>query len=191
MSSVRKASEVAALLHLKPHPDGGFYSETLRDTSIILPKSHLPPSYKVDHPISSAIYFLLPSGSKSYLHRLPCAESFHFYLGEPHTVFELHENGEIRLTILGQDLEAGHRLQHTVLPNVWFCSFPTLDLQFSSPDGSALSKAPDRDPELYYSLVGVTCAPAFQFEDSENATFDEMIAIAPKAAPFLKYLVRS
>ncbi|XP_020582439.1 uncharacterized protein LOC110026032 [Phalaenopsis equestris] len=191
MSSLRKVSEVSALLDLKQHPDGGFYSETLRDSSVILNKSQLPPTYKVDRPICSAIYFLLPSGSKSCLHRLPCAETFHFHMGEPLTVFELHENGEIKLTVLGQDLENGHKLQYTVPPNVWFCSFPTLDVESFSADGSVLVKAPDRDPELNYSLVGVTCAPAFQFQDSESANFDEMITIAPKATSFLKYLVRS
>ncbi|KAL6585700.1 hypothetical protein OROMI_002344 [Orobanche minor] len=41
----RKAtkSEIVAKLNLKPHPEGGFYSETFRDTSVFLSKSHLPP----------------------------------------------------------------------------------------------------------------------------------------------------
>ena len=44
------------------------------------------PADKVDRPVSTAIYFLLPSGSVSHLHRIPCAEVWHFYLGEPLTV---------------------------------------------------------------------------------------------------------
>lgn len=39
-------SEIVAKLNLKPHPEGGFYSETFRDSSIILSKSHLPPQCK-------------------------------------------------------------------------------------------------------------------------------------------------
>jgi len=41
---------------------------------------------KVDRAVSTSIYFLLPSGSVSRLHRIPMAETWHFYLGEPLTV---------------------------------------------------------------------------------------------------------
>ncbi|KAK3199761.1 hypothetical protein Dsin_023176 [Dipteronia sinensis] len=37
-----KATEIAAKLNLNPHPEGGFYSETFRDTSVLLSKSLLP-----------------------------------------------------------------------------------------------------------------------------------------------------
>jgi predicted cupin superfamily sugar epimerase len=41
---------------------------------------------KVDRAVSSAIYFLLPAGEIARLHRIPCAETWHYYLGEPLTV---------------------------------------------------------------------------------------------------------
>ena len=41
---------------------------------------------KVDRPVSTAIYYLLPSGSISKLHRLPAAEVWHFYTGQALTV---------------------------------------------------------------------------------------------------------
>jgi Cupin superfamily (DUF985) len=41
---------------------------------------------KVDRAVSSAIYFLLPSGGIAHLHRIPCAETWHYYGGEPLTV---------------------------------------------------------------------------------------------------------
>jgi hypothetical protein len=37
------ASVVAALLDLKPHPEGGYYAETFRDGSVSLTTSQLPP----------------------------------------------------------------------------------------------------------------------------------------------------
>ena len=43
-------------------------------------------SDKVERAVSSCIYFLLPSGNVSSLHRIPCAETWHFYVGEPITV---------------------------------------------------------------------------------------------------------
>ncbi|KAG0503874.1 hypothetical protein HPP92_003946 [Vanilla planifolia] len=66
----------------------------------------IQPQNKVGRPVSTAIYFLVPSGSVSRLHRIPCAETWHFYLGEPLTVFELHDDGRIVFTTLGLDLEA-------------------------------------------------------------------------------------
>jgi len=44
---------------------------------------------KVDRAVSSAIYFLLPAGEIARLHRIPCAETWHYYLGEPLTVCKL------------------------------------------------------------------------------------------------------
>lgn len=183
-----KASEVAAMFNLKPHPEGGFYSETFRDPSITLSKSQLPPQYKVDRPISTCIYFLLPSGYVSRLHRIPCAETWHFYKGDPLTVFELTNTGEVKQTILGSDIAAGQKVQYTVPPYVWFGSYPTMDLQTSSSDGKSLVKAPTRDSESHYSLVGCTCAPAFQFEDFELAKRAEMIEFAKGAEAFISYL---
>lgn len=57
---------------------------------ILLPDFMLRTTDKVDRPISTAIYFLLPSGSVSHLHRIPSAETWHFYLGEPLTVCLLY-----------------------------------------------------------------------------------------------------
>ncbi|KAK4432787.1 hypothetical protein Salat_1040900 [Sesamum alatum] len=181
-------SEIVAKLNLKPHPEGGFYSETFRDNSIILSKSHLPPQYKVDRPVSTSIYFLLPSGSVSHLHRIPCAESWHFYSGEPLTVIELNENdGSIKLTCLGPDLLAENQVvQHIVPPNVWFGAFPTKDIEVSS-ELIAVKRA-SRDPEEHFSLVGCTCAPAFQFDDFELAKRSELTSRFPKCESLISML---
>ncbi|XP_031274077.1 uncharacterized protein LOC116132551 [Pistacia vera] len=185
------SSEIAAKLNLKPHPEGGFYAETFRDSSIVLSKSQLPPQYKVDRPVSTCIYFLLPSGSVSHLHRIPCAETWHFYAGEPLTIFELDEkDGQIKLTSLGNNLVGSNQQpQYTVPPNVWFGSFPTKDVQISS-DG-LVSKVEPRDADSHYSLVGCTCAPAFQFEDFELAKRSDIISRFPNHAELISLLTFS
>ncbi|KAH9652782.1 actin 1 [Citrus sinensis] len=181
------ASEISAKLNLKPHVEGGFYTETFRDASVFLSKSQLPSEYKVDRAVSTAIYFLLPSGSVSRLHRLPCAETWHFYTGEPITIFELNDkDGKIKLTCLGNDLGNNQQPQYTVPPNVWFGSFPTNDFHIS-PDG-AVSKVESRDAESHYSLVGCTCAPAFQFEDFELAKRSDLVSSFPNHAPLISLL---
>uniref|UniRef100_A0A0E0DYB2 DUF985 domain-containing protein n=1 Tax=Oryza meridionalis TaxID=40149 RepID=A0A0E0DYB2_9ORYZ len=187
----KTAAEIVAMLDLQRHPDGGFYLETFRDPSISLPKSALPPRYKVDRSVSSAIYFLLPAGEIAKLHRIPCAETWHYYMGEPLTVFEVHDDGQIKMTVVGPDLRHGQRPQYTVPPNVWFGAFLTRDVESFTEDGSVFVKTPGRDSELHYSFVGVTCAPAFQFEDNEMATRETMKTLAPKAEAFINYLVPS
>ncbi|CAO2841672.1 unnamed protein product [Amaranthus hypochondriacus] len=172
-------SEIVKKLNLQAHVEGGFFSETFRDHSVFLSKSQLPPEYKVDRPVSTSIYFLLPSGSVSKLHRIPCSETWHFYLGEPITIVELNEkDGSVKLTYLGQDLMGNEQPQYTVPPNVWFGSFPTKDISVS-PEGLA-TRAVSRDAESHFSLVGCTCAPAFQFEDFELAKRSELISYFPK-----------
>jgi predicted cupin superfamily sugar epimerase len=184
------ASEIVAKLNLAPHPEGGFYYETFRDTSIVLSKSQLPPEYKVERPVSSCIYFLLPSGSVSHLHRIPCAETWHFYVGEPITILELNEkDGNVKLTCLGPNLMDNEQPQYTVPPNVWFGSYPTKDITIS-PDGTVV-KAPSRNGEYHFSLVGCTCAPAFQFQDFELAKRSDLLSCFPDKEPLISLLTFS
>ncbi|KAJ7956005.1 RmlC-like jelly roll fold [Quillaja saponaria] len=181
------ATEIVAKLNLKPHPEGGFYEETFRDDSVFLQRSQLPSEYKVDRPVSSCIYFLLPSGNVSRLHRIPCAETWHFYMGDPLTVLELNEKeGNVKLTCVGPNLNENQQPQYTVPPNVWFASYPTKDLSIT-PDG-ALVKGPPRDAERHYTLVGCTCAPAFQFEDFELAKRSQLISSYPHLEPIITLL---
>lgn len=181
------ASEIVAKLNLLPHPEGGFYSETFRDASIVLSTSQLPPEYKVDRAVSSAIYFLLPSGNVSLLHRLPCAETWHFYTGEPITVLELNENdGNVKLTCLGPNLNDNQQPQYTVPPNVWFGSYPTRDISISQ--DKAVHKAAPRDAESHFSLVGCTCAPAFQFQDFELAKRSDLVSRFPNSEALISFL---
>ncbi|MED6171014.1 hypothetical protein PIB30_036773 [Stylosanthes scabra] len=176
-----KASEIAVKLNLQPHPEGGFYAETFRDESIHLSKSQLPPQYKVDRPVSTSIYFLLPSGSVSRLHRIPCAETWHHYIGDPITVVELHEkDATVKFTHIGSNLNDNQVPQYTVPPNVWFGSFPTGDFKVS-PEGTSFLRGEEaKDVERHYSLVGCTCAPAFQFQDFELAKRSELLSRYPQ-----------
>lgn len=182
------ASKITEKLNLKTHPEGGFYSETLRDTSVFLSKSQLPSQYKVDRPVSTCIYFLLPSGNVSQLHRIPCAETWHFYCGEPIHVLELDDQGGTgKLTCLGPDVLAEYQyVQYTVPPNVWFGAFPANDVELS--DNMEVFKLPPRDSELHFSLVGCTCAPGFQFEDFELAKRSELISRFPAFQSLITFL---
>ncbi|KAL3683761.1 hypothetical protein R1sor_001783 [Riccia sorocarpa] len=173
--------ELRKAYQLQPHPEGGFYAETFRDDSVVLRTEVLPDRFKVDRPISTAIYFLVPTGSISHLHRIPSAEVWHFYRGEPLTIFELDsETGLTKQTVLGQDPAAGQLLQYTVSPSVWFGAYPTGDYKVeATSNGGSLEKLPERDQEEHYSFVGCTVAPAFEFADFELAKRGELVAKFP------------
>ena len=67
----------------------------------------------------TAIYYLLTEHSFSHLHRLTGDEMYHFYLGDAVELCELLPDGAGRVTVLGQDLAAGHAVQHLVPAGVW------------------------------------------------------------------------
>ncbi|KAK7388286.1 hypothetical protein VNO78_23100 [Psophocarpus tetragonolobus] len=181
------ASEIVKKLNLEAHPEGGFYVETFRDDSVQLSTWQLPPEYKVDRAVSSSIYFLLPSGCVSRLHRIPCAETWHHYMGDPITIVELNEkDGSVKFTCLGPDLSENEVPQYTVGPNIWFGSFPTKDYKLSR-DGEFESVAA-RDSERNYTLVGCTCAPAFQYQDFHLAQPSHLLPLFPLFAPLITAL---
>ncbi|KAI3787098.1 hypothetical protein L1987_41306 [Smallanthus sonchifolius] len=133
---------------------------------------------KVDRPISTAIYFFLSSGNVSNLHRIPSAETWHFYLGEPITILEINDiYGSVKFTCMGQDILKSQRLQYTVPPDVWFGAFPTRDYDILV-DNRVVKKAP-RDTGKHFSLVGTTVAPAFESNDFVLAKCSQLISRFP------------
>lgn len=95
-------------------------------------------------------------------------------------------DGQVKLTRVGPNLLENETPQHTVPPYVWFGSIPTKDVTISV-DGSQIKVTP-RDAEKNYSLIGVTCAPAFQYEDSEPAKQSELVAKFPNYEPLISLL---
>ncbi|CAM6108947.1 unnamed protein product [Calypogeia fissa] len=174
-------------LNLQPHPEGGFFAETFRDDSVKLETSSLPSHFKVGRPVSTAIYFLLPTGSKSRMHIIPSAEVWHFYGGEPLTVLEVDLTGNVKHTVLGHDIEAGQVPQYVVPPRVWFGAYPTKDYKVDLEAG-IIEALPVRDPEQNYSLVGCTVAPGFQFDDFEMAKRSNLVSLYPQAKSAIELL---
>lgn len=101
------AEEVARLLDLAPHPEGGFYRETFRDPRQVEGRS-----------VGTAIYFLLPAGQASLWHRVDAAEIWHYHAGAP-LELSLHDAGRLTVLRLGADLAAGERPQGIVPAHVW------------------------------------------------------------------------
>jgi predicted cupin superfamily sugar epimerase len=101
--------DIIAALDLKPHPEGGWYRETFRDSR----------TDTEGRSVSSLIYFLLGTGDVSEWHRIDAAEIWHYYAGAP-LVLTISENGHDAAAFrIGPDLKAGERPQCVVPPGAW------------------------------------------------------------------------
>src|SRR6476660_1169943 len=78
--SIQLVNELIAHYQLSPHPEGGYFRETYRAGAKI------PGTQRS---LSTAIYYLLPAGQRSRLHKIGADEVWHFYRGDPLLVVEL------------------------------------------------------------------------------------------------------
>lgn len=123
-------------------------------------------------------------------------EVWHFYLGDPLTIYELDgTTGIMKTTVLGNDILSGQTPQHVVPAGVWFGSFPTKDFEIEKADDSSAVLGPsvaalraDTTESRRYTLVGCTVAPAFEFADFEMAQRAELLTKFPHAASFINTL---
>jgi len=159
------AAEVKALLNLAPHPiEGGYFRRTYTSSGTV----DLPRGTRAT---STAIYYLLEPGTFSEMHVLDSDEMFHFYLGDPVEMLQLHPNGHSVLFTLGADIAAGQHVQLTVPAGVW--------------QGTRLigdGKA---------ALLGCTVTPGFDFADYRNASYAELVEKWPAESVRIKSLTRS
>jgi hypothetical protein len=104
-----EADKIIRRLRLKPHPEGGHYRETFRD-SATRGRAH-----------STAIYFLLKRGEESRWHRIDAAEIWHFYSGAP-LALSIRNNARSVRHILGTELAKKHKPQIVVPAHAWQCA---------------------------------------------------------------------
>ncbi len=104
------AAEVIRLLDLKPHPEGGQFRETFRDSRTI----------DGARAASTAIYFLLARGERSHWHRVDAVEAWHYHAGAPlELTIATNAKGPVERVTLGPDLAAGERPQAMVPAHAW------------------------------------------------------------------------
>ena len=102
------AADIIRLLDLKPHPEGGHYRETFRDSNVDAK----------GRAASTAIYFLLARGERSHWHRVDAVEVWHWHAGAPLTL-SIAGDGVKRNVTLGPDLAAGEVPQGIVPAGHW------------------------------------------------------------------------
>ncbi|MYS83155.1 cupin domain-containing protein [Embleya scabrispora] len=135
--------DLARIMGLTQHPEGGWYRETWR-TGV----SVTPPGYPGPRDTASGIYFLLGPGEESLWHVVRSAELWLWHRGGP---LELRLGGdgttpdaEPHRILLGPDVEAGEEPQVLIPPGVWQSARPASGREV---------------------LVSCVVSPAFSFED--------------------------
>jgi uncharacterized protein len=109
MAEPPTAADIIAKLELRPHPEGGHYRETFRDTG----------TDADGRARSTAIYYLLSRGERSHWHRIDVVEVWHYYAGNALTLRIAHDGGVQHTVRLGPDVAAGDRPQAIVPANAW------------------------------------------------------------------------
>ncbi len=102
------ADKIILLLGLQPHPEGGYFRETFRDTAAINGRA-----------CSTAIYFLLKEEQISQWHRVDAVEVWHWYAGAALDLDITSDGSHVDHHRLGPHLLDGERPQVVVPAGQW------------------------------------------------------------------------
>ena len=165
------AQEIIELLGLKPlRVEGGYFLETYKCQELI-PRKALPERYHGKRSFGTAIFYLLTPDTVSALHRLESDEIFHFYLGDPVTMLQLHPDGSTNVVTLGHDIRSDQQLQVVVPRGTW--------------QGSLLNEGGD------FALLGCTVAPGFEYSDYESGSRGDLLKEYPEQEELITRLTPS
>ena len=152
------AEEILELYNMKPHPEGGFSKLLFEDTEI-LKEGCLPVGYDGSRPLWNAIYYLLPTGSKSIFHKIRMNEMWNFHLGGSLDLYTLSPQGKLSKIVMGNRLDLDEHVSYVIPKNHWIAAEPT--------EGSP------------YSLVSCVTCPGFTFLDWQKGKREHLIKLYP------------
>jgi predicted cupin superfamily sugar epimerase len=174
-SNDKNVDDWMKILNLKPHPEGGFYSETYRSNDqCILERYNQQIRF-----CSTAIYFLLrlPDTPISVFHRIKADEMWHFYTGLPLIIHVLDEQESSHTEFILDnrlDVNINARPQLLVPYGKWF--------------GAEI--LPTNRVEIY-TLCGCTCTPGFDYKDFECAKRSYLMKKFPDLEKLIIHLTPS
>lgn len=160
MNSDSRIEELIKILNLKPHPEGGFYSEVYRSKIEIQ-------SPQGERSLATSIYFLLRSGDVSRFHRIKSDELWFWHEGSPLSIHVLNSESH-QVKKLGPIHAHECQPQHLVPANTIFGS--TVDY----PDS--------------YALVSCLVTPGFDFKDFQLFTYYDLIDQFPGQSEIIQKL---
>ncbi len=149
-------------LHLNPHPEGGYYSETYRSAKTLTTPNGA-------RNLCTCIYYLLTGDDKSHFHRIKSDEHWFFHQGE---AIELNiiQEGTLTQVLLGNKFDKGE-IPYTVVPaGAWFAARIKKSVQFA--------------------LVSCVVSPGFDFADFEMADRPELLKAYPDLAASIQMFTK-
>jgi predicted cupin superfamily sugar epimerase len=147
-------------LHLRPHPEGGFYRETYRSGTTVIT------AHAQQRSALTNIYFLLTGDTFSAWHRIDADETWHFYRGGDIIISVINHDGTLEERRLGPD----GPWQTTISAGYYFAAH--------LPDAA------------HYALVGCSVAPGFEFSTFEVASREVLTARYPQHAAVIAQFTR-
>jgi predicted cupin superfamily sugar epimerase len=154
-------------LQLTRHIEGGWYAEVYR-SELSFTQKQLPDYFTGPRSSCTHINFLLEKNQFSAFHRIRSDELWHFYQGDPLTVYEIDTDGLLHQHVLGNDPSSGQSLFCCIKAGNWFASKVN--------DGSE------------YSLAGCTVSPGFDFADFEMGNRNELLKKFPQHSVIINLL---
>ena len=160
---INRAKKLIKELNLKPHTEGGYFSEIYRSQNFVKPLDS-----RSNRSALTTIYFLLLKGQKSRLHKVLSDEVWHFYEGAPLELFTIDKKLQKSDKILLGPVRKKTTQVFVVPAGFWQAAQTTGE----------------------YTLVGCTVAPGFEFADfsmvNKNSKEEKYIVSRfPKLAKFL------
>ncbi|QLK85458.1 cupin domain-containing protein [Staphylococcus sp. 17KM0847] len=98
-------------LQLEPHPEGGYYRQTILSADKVK-----------DRPNYSSIYFLLEDTNISHFHQIDADEIWYYHAGATLTIHMIHADGTYEAVRLGAQVDRGDVLQYVVPKHTIFAS---------------------------------------------------------------------
>ena len=99
-----ESEKLINILDMKPHPEGGYFSESFRDQENNV----------------SLIYYLLKKDQRSHWHRLTKNEILHFYKGDPLLVHVSQDGKRSYTNILGDNIDNKENMHVIINAGSWF-----------------------------------------------------------------------
>jgi len=136
-------------LQLEEHTEGGYFREIYRKKADIDGRD-----------LATSIYYLLPSGMASKLHRLRNDEIWYFHYGSPLKIYFITSSGRLEEHILGPAVEEGQVFSKVIPAQTIF--------------GAEVIKPNS------FSLVSCNMSPGFEYEDFELLNREKLITLYPQ-----------
>jgi uncharacterized protein len=173
------AVQVAAVLGLLPHREGGFFRQTYRSPVTV-------PTPVGTRSLSTAILYLLTEDDPSRFHRLRFDEVWFFHAGSP---VEMVFLDPLQTVIIGpgapQVQVAGGRWMGARIAGA------EAPGDRPPPPECGPDRVPGADQEAgpAWALVGCVVSPGFEYDDFEAGERDELSRAHPQAVDYLDALL--